>query len=406
MKNHQLDQFFKNKLDQLTPADLDLTHWEEAKRLLNNKKKNRTGLYFLILTGFILIWGSYYFISKNTENSGPEKLINPIEMAEFSEGENKSDLAESRVVNPDEQQKEIDKSEAILSGTPEKEVYNPEEEKSVLTGSPSLPLEPEREIPENPIIALEHTKEVTKPLIVTVRNPEDSLNLIATVDFQLSNEYFLQPGETLPLFREEKIARRRIGWSGTLLINPAHSNSVPVQGLTLGFVYEQYLKPNWFVGARPSLQLRTGEGGFSKFEQITTFGFSASNTTYGLKANNLQFVSVPVYLAGEFGRHIFEAGFSIDLLLGARGQLQALNIDDQVVSGLVNLNSGWIETDEMRQLSSNVFLGYRNTINNRLTTGLNFFYNPSKIYPGLPNQKNQVTNSKWYLGWQAIYYLK
>jgi hypothetical protein len=152
--------------------------------------------------------------------------------------------------------------------------------------------------------------------------------------------------------------------------------------------------------------MRGNEGGFSKFEQITSFGFSSVNTTYALKANTLQFVSVPVYIASEMGRHQFEVGFSADLLLGARGPLQEVSVEDQVVSNIQNNNSGWIDTRDMKRISTNLFIGYKNAINQRLKTGISFFYNPIKIYPGLPNNQSQVINARWYLGWQATYYLK
>ena len=136
------------------------------------------------------------------------------------------------------------------------------------------------------------------------------------------------------------------------------------------------------------------------------YGFSASKTTYGLKANNLQFFSLPVYLGAEFKSHTLELGMSIDLLLAARGQLQQIAVEDRSVVNLQNLNSGWIDTQHMEKLSTNLFFGYKNSLTNRLKTGVTIFYNPTKIYPGLPNNQNQIINSKWYLGWQANYYIK
>jgi hypothetical protein len=235
---------------------------------------------------------------------------------------------------------------------------------------------------------------------------EAAVPWLTKTDVFLAYHYALSVQKSELKITREKFDRRRYAWSGTLLLNPANTSGSTVQGLLLGFTYERYLRPHWFLGTKPSLQLQTNQNGFSKFEQVTSYSFSAINTTYGLQADNLQFFSAPIYLAAETGRHTLELGVSLDLLLGARGKLQQISVEDQSVSTIENLGSGWIEIADMRKLSTNLFLGYKTSINPRLKTGITFFYNPAKLYPGLPNNLPQVTNTKWYLGWQANYYVK
>ncbi|MCB0687459.1 MAG: hypothetical protein KDC53_13080, partial [Saprospiraceae bacterium] len=226
-------------------------------------------------------------------------------------------------------------------------------------------------------------------------------------DFSLSILHEIKPGTGSDLLdMPKKNNEKRLAWAGSILIDPAASSVSPVRGLVFGLTYEQFIKRGLFVGLRPSLQLRSGDGGFSKFQQITTYGFGAENSTYALKANNLQFLTLPVYLGFEKKRHSLESGISLDILLAARGQLQQVAVEDQSVINLQSLNSGWINTDHMQRLSSNLFLGYKYLITSKIKTGVTLYYNPFKIYPGLPNSQSQRINSKWFFGWQATYYIK
>jgi hypothetical protein len=400
MQNNQIDRIFKNKLEQLKPDELDLRHWEEARKMLAEKKKDRKGFYFL-LVGILLLSlsGWYYFNLKKEKQDVPEKVRTPVEMALIPEKDpdsnfSLSDLNDTKnaVAN------DTDSRQHFVSSRPGLRSARSGGRESRSPGSSGITADTDH--------VTEEIQEMATIRDLPVREADRTLTPLTAVDFQLSNDLSIQPEDEVPIFREKPIKRRRMGWSGTLLINPAYSHPSPVHGLTLGFVYEQYLKKNWLIGMRPSIHLRNNEGGFTKFEQVTTFGFSANSKTFGLKADNLQFVSAPLYLAGEFGKHTFETGISIDLLLGARGQLQEVAIEDQAITNLRSLDSGWIKTDDMKRFSANFFLGYQNAINSRMKTGVTFFYNPANLYPGLPNEKNQATFARWYLGWQAVYYVK
>lgn len=395
MQNNQIDRLFKDKLDQLQPDELDLRHWEEARKMLAEKKKDRKGFYFLLVGILLLSLSGWYYFNLDNENQDvPEEVRTPVEMALIPEKDPDSNFS---LPDPN------DAKNAVSDKTDSRQHFDSSGSglKSARSGRREF------RIPgSSGIIADTDPMEMTGMPDLPVREADRIITPLTAVDFQLRYDFLIQPEDEVPIFREQPIKRRRMGWSGTLLINPAYSHPSPVYGLTLGFVYEQYLKKNWLIGMRPSVHLRNSEGGFTKFEQVTTFGFSASSKTFGLKADNLQFVSAPLYLAGEFGKHTFETGISIDLLLGARGQLQEVAIEDQAITDLRSLDSGWIKTDDMKRFSANFFLGYQNAINNRMKTGVTFFYNPANLYPGLPNEKNQTTFARWYVGWQAVYYVK
>ncbi len=220
-----------------------------------------------------------------------------------------------------------------------------------------------------------------------------------------------EPGRLLPLpYREEKLFTTpkklplRYAWSGMLMINPTPEQS-PLQGMQLGFNVEKPINDHWYVGASPSFHMRVNEQGFSKFESFTSFGFSAREETYGLQANSLQFLRTPIYLGRSFQRHHMELGLAIDLLLGARGTLREVAVVDQEVQIVESLNSGWIETGDMKNVSAELFLGYKYQVNPYLKTGVSVFINPGKLYPGLPDNRGQLYR-KWYMGMQVIYYVK
>ena len=241
-------------------------------------------------------------------------------------------------------------------------------------------------------------------------NRENLLESLAILDTRssiLAHRYDLrrpQPNGSQPLMDRPKFRQTKLGWSGTLLLNPGSQTSDPVQGVRFGFLAEYYFAKNWLVGSRPSIQVNLNETGFSKFEVQTSFSFSAVNETYGLQASSLQFISLPIYLAWTAEKHTIELGGGVDWLIAARGQVQQVQIENKNVETLSALGNGWIDTDQMAQFSSKLFFGYKFAISYRLKAGMTLFYNPTNLYPGFDGRQFQH-NRKWYMGIQANYYL-
>lgn len=212
------------------------------------------------------------------------------------------------------------------------------------------------------------------------------------------------PEREQPLLTTTRRLPFRYAWSGILMINPTPGQS-PIQGMQLGFNIEKPINDHWYLGASPSFHMRVNEQGYSKLQSFTSFGFSAREETYGLQANSLQFLRTPIYLGRAFQRHHMEVGVAFDLLIGARGTLREVALVDQEVQVIESLNTGWIETGDMKHVSADLFLGYKYQVNPYLKTGLSVFINPGKLYPGLPDNRGQL-NRKWYMGMQVIYYVK
>ncbi|MCB0665593.1 MAG: hypothetical protein KDC80_07210 [Saprospiraceae bacterium] len=415
MQNKELDRLFRDKLIQANPPDFNYRHWEEARTLLKKEKRRRKYFYWFLSLMLILglvAGGSYYWRTMDKQEPVPQdqELIKRSDLAETSIKRVKpEDMIEPGAKTDDvrDRPESFGKATRLKSGIT----------RELTDHSQPLKLPTQREyiIGETPpmdMIVDEDLTPETQRLILTAENQRNSRGLemvpfISTRSFALIQSREISPGGGKYLLDENfRFKRNRIAWSASLLLDPAFSSTSPARGLIVGITYEKYLATHWLIGARPSIQLRSGEGGFSKFEQFTTYGFSASNTTYGLKASNLQFFSVPIYFAAEFKKHSLEMGASVDILLSARGQLHQVAVEDGSISNIQSLDEGWISTDHMQKISTNLFMGYKNLLSSRLKTGVTLFYNPTKIYPGLPNSQNQQLNSSWYLGWQVLYYIK
>lgn len=413
MRNSELDKLFRDKLPQVTPPVFNNGHWEQARYLLKKEKDKKRRLIWIwgAIILFIPTLTGLYLLELRPSGPGqppaPDKI--PAEVkhtVDLANGLNPENPQES-LLSMDER-KVSNRPMAMASEAP---VNNSLETKFVMK-EPSVDrsLSKETTLGEGGLLDSSRNIAVSDPVIGEILSSKirsKPLSRLSQKEFVLSYQPVLRPGRSGYLLEDHQLRiPSRVAWSGSILLDPAFSSNSPARGFIVGITYEKYFNRHWLIGTRPSLQLRKGEGGFSKFEQFTTYGFSATNTIYGLKANNLQFLSLPVYFAGEFGKHTMEAGASLELLLGARGQLHQVSLENQTVFNIRNLNSGWINTDHMQKFSTNIFIGYKNLITKRLKTGITLFYNPVKIYPGLPNNQSQQINSKWYLGWQALYYIR
>ncbi len=416
MSDNRLDNFFRDKLLQPSSGNYNPEHWEEVRAQLKKKDKNRFGWIFIV-GGFLILATGVYFITTFSNWSTEGEINAEGQRGRVEKFDDKSVTDQGKILSePVLVEKTKLYSTKKISSKGERSKKAPtvplrrNHKKNSYDITTKISQSKENEVPESlnddqaASNVLEDSGASISPNIG--HQSTSTFDDISAREFLVHYTYPVSPTRHTTPFAKKKLRPGRYGWAGTLLANPAYSAKRPIQGLMLGFTYEKYIGRKWLVGARPSVQMRTNEGGFAKFQQVTSYSFKATQTTYGVEANNLQFLSFPLYLASEFGKHTLEYGASVDLLIAARGQVHEIDIVDQAVTPIRDLNSGWISTREMKRFSSNFFFGYKNTITPKFKTGLTFYFNPDKIYPGLPNNKVQITNSKWYLGWQATYYLK
>ena len=449
MNQDKLDQFFRDKLANSKPVMPSEADWASAKAMLNlEKEDDRPLLWWLLFLGLINL--ILVFSIDSIENVQSKSNLQPIEKQEMAsespiiidEGLNdnfadKEELSKSTEGERAALEEAKVTSEKLpqLKKTEENNVVGSEAAKlvtissSIENKSPLVRLDSEQDISEDGIVltsplpetVTEHDREVHEekhelidPTKVINDHPRmdarfvtEDLVMLDTRTADLAHFYGLekpQPKGMGSLFDRPKFRQTKYGWSGTLLLNPGSQAGDPVQGIRFGFLAEHYLAKNWLVGTRPSMQITFNETGFSKFEVQTTFSFSAVNETYGLQASSLQFISLPIYLAWTSKKHTIEMGGGVDWLVSARGQVQQVSIENDGVETLNALANGWIDTDQMEQFSSRLFLGYKFAINYRLKAGMTLFYNPTDIYPGFEGRQFQH-GRKWYMGMQANYYL-
>lgn len=406
MDDHKLDQFFRDRLSHSdrSPSGAE---WEAMHAMLN-EDKNRKPVFWWIAAGVTLILMLALLFTWNDSTPDVESIRKPRKHEPEIEGKKATDqFASISETNSDALAKEPDSQNSSSIVVSERNSRNASRSISRHASKFRITeLRPEKDIAPNEdavsepsaIQAKDNQSEWVRQVNVFPSLPSLAMQMQeSTVDIAL-------PKREQPLITTARRLPLRYAWSGMLMINPT-PDQAPIQGMQLGFNIEKHINDHWYLGASPSFHMRVNEQGYSKFQSFTSFGFSAREETYGLQANSLQFLRTPIYLGRSFGRHHMEAGVAFDLLLGARGTLREVAVVDQEVQVLQSLNTGWIETGDMKHVSAELFLGYKYQLNPYLKTGLSVFMNPGKLYPGLPDNNGQLYR-KWYMGMQVIYYVK
>ncbi len=424
MKPREIDKLFRDKISQRPAAPFDPDAWLAAKRMLEaDRRRDRSWLVLLLLA---LIIGAGYWLLRPDAPDPEQKTETPISRPEMAgtpamesyEGSDPERSAEQlpthAQVNTGERPappplRQAKAGTSLAKGEATSRLLARETGMRLATPMSTEPVE-EGDRDGSRLDVLDATRispgASTRPVVVESLSQLDLLGLPS----QVTHRYVLpaptdQPyraGDVLAAARHKEV---RIGWSGSMLLSPAAVGS-PVQGAQFGFAAEYYLDKKWYLATRPSVQMLVNANGFSKFRQSTVFGFSATQEVYGLRANSLQFISIPVYLGHRFGQHQLELGMTADWLVAARGRLQQLDLEQDQLVILQELSAGWIPTDEMRQLVFSSFLGYKYAVTTRLSTGMVLFFRPGRIYPGQPGLGSSTTDVRWYMGLQATYYLR
>lgn len=409
MDDHKLDQFFRDRLSQADKSPSG-AEWEAMRAMLNEDKKRKPVFWWfvgsgilILLIAFVFTWNHLTSDPQSLEPGQQEKQETKAVKKKYSDQYASDTPSSSEALAKDSDAK--NSSSAIASERNTRKTLRS-------LSQPATELLNTELIPEyNPLLTVFDT--VLMPL--ESRTNDDQTEWLRHIKISpsipsLAMRIEDSPGNISLPKREQPLqtsARRlplRYAWSGMLMINPSPGQS-PIQGMQLGFNIEKPINNHWYLGASPSFHMRVNEQGYSKFQSFTSFGFSAREETYGLQANSLQFLRTPLYLGRSFERHNMEVGVAFDFLLGARGTLREVAVVDQEVQILQSLNTGWIETGDMKHVSAELFLGYKYQVNPYLKTGLSIFVNPGKLYPGLPDNRGQLYR-KWYMGMQVIYYVK
>jgi hypothetical protein len=425
MNSNGLDRLFRNGLDSGGPVPFDPEHWEGARILLESdkakRKRDRLWFLLLILVVGLMNAGLVYFSNSGIQEM--EALPVPQETYERAMAGN----TPPKIV-PLEIETEIKESLSHLTSK-DSSSFEKNQNKTKRSGQALGLVEPNKKVPAETVYAQVNTNETgmeSDKGIASgqeVRTPGYQIPILEEPEGMEGNPVFVNalesrkmhlempvrdehPGLQGPLFKKHTKPITRFGWTAALLVQPTMQGTAPVQGVEFGFAAEYFFKKKWFAGVAPQAQWRINETGFSKFQELTTFSFSSENQIFGLKANSLQVVNVPFYVGWTNNKNILEAGATVNWLISARGQLQQIDIEGTEVSPLNKFSNGWIETSDMKKLTSSLFTSYKFKINQRMYTGFRIHYQLGRWYPGLPNRLDQSTTRRFTLAWQGIYYIK
>ena len=189
------------------------------------------------------------------------------------------------------------------------------------------------------------------------------------------------------------------------MLRPSQGQS-PVRGFIIGAALDRFLNRKWFVGIRPALHLKFNEPGFAKFQHNISYSFESTNTTFGLEANSLQFARMPINVGYAKEGHEVRMGIALEYLLAARGNLHEVEVEGNLVNVVKTLSSGWIETGGMKKFNAQISAGYKYAFNRQMHLGIDIYYQPTRIFPGLPSQQSISGERRLYLGLSALYYLR
>ncbi len=422
----RIDSIFREGLADDSGIVFDAIHWESLRLSLRRKRRRRLlwwSLASLVGAGLVL-WSAWPALQHEAASPWPSNVpavpeqlqAPPMADVRSAHEELPSALTDGKdAQSPARQQLETSASGVVSTTTDQGHARVPVAVEVAATprigraeapGTSGLARVPDPSVDHVP--AWQQEQMLASPAVLARRDFQvvhDDTYLVDASLWPQAND-FRWAGQTTAV-QHEKMSHTIWGWTGTLFVNPALAQqATPLQGLMLGATIERAWGSHVAAGIRPSLQIRGDEGGFSQFQQVTTFGFAAQQQTYGVRAQQLQFISLPVYLALGSGRHSIELGMSFNLLLAARGTVQRVEISGQRVLPTDDLVNGWIETDQMRRFSTHALVGYRYMISANLRAGITTFFAPGPIYPGLPNHQSQRLHAQWYPGWQLTYLLR
>ena len=416
MEKNNLDQFFKDKLSTQQWEEPSEEAWLSARAALGLPRRKKRGLIFWWIGLLILGLFAGYLIYRTVNmpdvqvapaNRETASTDNPI--PDQSTAEEITDLSKQAdmVVAPSNQKQEgsipipSHKLTNQFKPVPETNVKASRSGKSIMVervddvedvGQPTPGLIDD--IPDKyPELRPERSPQIIPDLIAMRIFRPESTNSASKPESGLT-----------PIFDRPKHSWR-YGYAFSVLANPGEGATQTWQGVLAGITAEYVLGKHLSVGVRPAMQITLNENGYSAFQVNTRYSFSSETETFGLRASSLQFLRLPAYLALHMRRHTLELGGGMDWLLAARGQVQQIEVQDQDVSPINQLSSGWLPTDQMQQLSTHLFVGYKFQINYRLRAGTMLYYRPNRIFPGLPNEARQP-HRKWFMGFQINYFVK
>lgn len=197
--------------------------------------------------------------------------------------------------------------------------------------------------------------------------------------------------EDEPQVAEQELPRQP--WSLAVevgqLFQPTLSSS---EQSTIGFQtglmlrYDLSDEHDFYLAAGLRYQRRTGTFDFTKFNENRNYRFGLELDTNLLQPSSLHYLSFPVLVGWERGRHVVEGGASLDYLLGVRGELGSIQRTGEPPRRIFQASeSGWLVEDGYKKMTSTVMLNYRYRVSRQWSFGVSANYTFGGILAAGPN---------------------
>jgi hypothetical protein len=441
MENN-LDKYFKEKLEG-RQFEMKDAYWQNAQKLLaEDERRRRRAIWFWWGGGAMVLFTVLVFIlslNGNKENIVAENTNsntgNSIEIKEEKIKEelekkllNDKKSSEEKEIKSDDEIQPNEESvarrnnliedgfgEVISNNTASKEEvkgeYGVVEENDEIIVVEESKVESKEELKAE--AATTEAENIAYENLAEIDVPKPVESLLILVDDFTDSEVDLSDN-----IKKEKKERWSFGVSAAQLFQaPVESGEKAGIAFRAGFFtrYKWAEKNNLYLLTGLNYQRRTGTFGSSKTAESRNYRFGLELAKNELRPSSLHTLSVPILLGYEKGRHVLEAGFSLDYLTGVwgeRGSVERIPDSDPPRRDFVPVESGWISEFGFKKMTGTAQFNYRFRVNTQWSFGVTTNYTLGGILEELDGniieggKVNLAEDDKFYFGLQAAYIIK
>ncbi len=429
-----IDQLFKQKLDsqrfQMQSAD-----WEKAMHLIKEKESNKkrmiwwrsVGVVVILLMSLGLTWILFSpslaeFGRQEMDDSVPDRMVSNTTNLPTND-QHKSDEPRAKSSEENRTHLETDlekipfepvatKSQSATTtgiddfeGSLQKDVLNQESTKPKHPGSAlinNLPSESKLvQVQSNATISGNSEHSIDKNLALLPR--WDHANLYSNqVNLFTTNTFSSLPTNS----DEDFVPRFYLGMNLESKFNLLESGESFWAGFGIGLLGRYKFTPRWSFDLGVLYEQRTSHSLYSELQEEIIYDFGVANKFYGMHAQSLHQIGLPLMLNRHVGDHVLQAGYVGGYLLGVQGDVEEVSLmpsNSPLRSRKVNevverIRKGWIDISPFSSWSHNLVVGYQYQISNGFYTGIKLNYRPGKILADAPQDLQNRPYSKFYLG--------
>ncbi|MEZ4960740.1 MAG: outer membrane beta-barrel protein [Saprospiraceae bacterium] len=460
--DNKIDKYFKEKLHDREFAFQD-SYWEGAQKLLDGQeRRRRRGLFFWWFGGIAglvaLVAGIWFFTKNDGLQNVPASLVERNEVKSMEglsvqENENTASAndpdsikeniptaisAEKTMAN-DRNINLANKKSGNMGGSRIKHSFSkkppianelghgkPFDETPAYNSYLNNLIKPEKEgnssMIETDMKELMTEEKNNQAIEIAENEPEEepeNTHLFNHLDFLDLKQVFvkgefprtLTPNETKGKTKKSSPLAFCV-MAGQMFQLGAKNGEKTIIGYQGGLVLQYKVKGNWYIGSGLQYKYRTGSFDASKSAIGRNYRFGLETDTFVLRPSSLHYLSLPIQLGWQKGRHVLEAGFAFDYLIGVRGEKGRYERTSEppIRREFQAEQKGWLVEDGYNSFNAAAMLGYRYRVNRQLSFGLGANY----TFGGILNKGFEAPvgsflleeADKFYLDLRAVYLIK